>query len=83
MVNKANQEIIEDAAVKVLRREFYTSILQREDYRRIVELLTELRCFQATFTSFLSQGSKEYKIHKAKADEIGRLREKCENEAMK
>ena len=54
-----------------------------EDFRRIAELLTEFRWMQACFTSFLPQGSKEYKVHKAKTDEIGKLREKCENEAMK
>lgn len=54
-----------------------------EELRRIAELLTEFRWMQACFTSFLPQGSKEYKILKAKVVEIGKLREKCENEAMK
>ena len=54
-----------------------------EDFRRLSELLTEFRWLQACFTSFIPQGSKEYKMHKAKADEIGKLRELCENEAMK
>ena len=57
--------------------------LTQPDLRRIAELLTEFRWMQACFTSFLPQGSKEYKIHKAKTDEVGKLREKCENEAMK
>jgi len=54
-----------------------------EELKEISQLLTELRWLQATFTSFLPDGSKEYKVHKAKADRIGKLREKCENEAMK
>jgi len=54
-----------------------------EDFRRLSELLTEFRWLQACFTSFIPQGSREYKTHKAKADEIGKLRELCEQEAMK
>jgi len=57
--------------------------MSSEDFKRLAELLTEFRWLQACFTSFIPQGSKEYKMHKAKADEIGKLREKCENKAMK
>jgi len=80
---KSMQDITDEAAVKVLRREFDSGILQKDDFRRISELLTELRWMQACFTSFLPLDSKEYKLFKKKTDEIGRLHEKCENEAMK
>ena len=53
-----------------------------EQFRRVVELLTEMRWQQATFTSFIPQASKEYKMFKKKVDEIGQLRELCEKEAM-
>ena len=57
--------------------------MSSEDFKHLAELLTEFRWLQACFTSFLPKDSKEYKAHKVKADEIGKLREKCENEAMK
>lgn len=54
-----------------------------QELRRIAELLTEFRWMQACFTSFIPQGTKEYKTHKAKTDEIGDLRKRCEDEAMR
>jgi len=54
-----------------------------EQFRRVSELLTELRWMQACFTSFIPQDSKEYKIFKKKTDEIGALREICEQEVIK
>jgi len=74
---------LEDIAAGVLNREFNTNQLGPNQFRRISELLTELRWMQGCFTSFLPQDSKEYKIFKKKTDEIGKLRELCEKEAMK
>jgi len=73
----------DETAARVFNREFNTNQLGPNQFRRISELLTEFRWLQACFTSFLPQDSKEYKMHKAKAAEIGKLRELCENEAMK
>jgi len=53
-----------------------------DQFRRVAELLTEMRWQQACFTSFIPQDSKEYKMFKKKVDEIGQLRELCEQEAM-
>ena len=57
-------------------------MLTKEDYRRISELLTEMRWMNACFTSFLPAAGKERKPFEKKLHELNRLRELCWKEAM-
>jgi len=57
--------------------------LHQGDYKRISELLTEMRWMVATFTSFIPEHSKERKPFSARLQELERLRILCEQEAMR
>lgn len=53
------------------------------DYKLVSEMLTELQWLRATFTSFIPEGTSPYKILKGRTAEVRRLRDLCEEEAMK
>lgn len=54
-----------------------------DDFKKLCELLTELRWLRLVYVTFLPEGSKERKPHEARLKEISRLSDLCEKEALK
>lgn len=57
--------------------------MSQDDFKKLTELLTELRWLRLVFVTFLPEGGKERRAHEQRLKEMSRLHDLCEKEALK